>query len=166
MAEVPQLNLCKICGNNEYIEIPPEIKAQYMNDPIRAPEWRQLVLAFENSWGKLAERQEVEESEKVVDEQAGEESGKSVWETAFLDEPATKAEFESRYKALHSFPINDTLAGVIVEGPKLFIQGLGDGEWPTSDPILTYGAGSWLLDSKAESYLRDRLSLFLSCNCL
>ena len=52
--------------------------------------------------------------------------------------------------------ISNSLAGV-VEGPKLFLVQTGeeDAEFTTSEPILLYGAGTWLLDSKAENFLQD-----------
>lgn len=154
-AEVPELNMCKVNGGR--IEIPAEIRSQYMNDPIRAVEWRQIVATFDKMWGPVEAGSETPAQAVNVEEEqeAATPTGGSIWAEAFVGEPNTTAEFEAKYKPLHSFPINDAFAGVVVEGPKLFIQALADGEWGMTEPILCYGAGSWLLDQKADVFLRD-----------
>ena len=68
----------------------------------------------------------------------------------------TKNEFEGKYSSMHSFPISDTLAAIVTEGPKLFLSAVGVADVGVQDPILTFGAGTWLLDAQATSYMEDR----------
>ena len=57
--------------------------------------------------------------------------------------------------------MDGNLVGVIIEGtettdPQLYLMATGDGSVETDTPVLTFGAGTWLLDGKAESFMQDR----------
>eukprot|EP00435_Cladocopium_sp_Y103_P038406 s2591_g10.t1 len=160
-AIAPELALCKLQENK--LTVPEEIRSQFMGDPCRSSEWRKLLAEFDRKWsgsgqghvqGQASEQEQGQGTETNEGEGAGQEgAGTSLWDTAFQDEPQTVSAFEAKYQAVHTFVIDDNLAGVIVEGPKLFVKALGEVEWTSCEPILFYGAGTWLLDQKASSFL-------------
>ena len=47
----------------------------------------------------------------------------------------------------------------VVEGPKFFLAAPVAGGLDDQTPVITHGAGTWLLDSKAEKMLKDCLLL-------
>jgi hypothetical protein len=157
-ATIPELALCKLHENK--LTIPEEIKSQFLTDPCRSSEWKKLLAEFDRKWsgsgqGQVQAQPSAEGQEPEADhgEGAGPGAGTSLWDTAFGGEPRTVSDFEAKYQQVHTFVVSDNLAAVIVEGPKLFLKALGEVEWPSAEPILFYGAGSWLLDQKASTYL-------------
>ena len=158
VATMPDLNLCALSGQR--LTIPDEVRNQFLSDPIRSCEWKKLLADFDRKCSGEGQSQQqvtqLAETSPQPDQPDG-AAAASLWETSFPDEPTTKTEFEAKYQAVHSFAISDNLAGVIVEGPKLFLQALGEVEWPKEEPILFFGAGGWLLDQKATTFMEDGL---------
>ena len=170
-ATAPELQICKI--NDGRLNLPPDVRAQFMGDPVRSAEWKRLLAEFDRKWSATASG-EAERSSAAVQQIVASEDGESgqqdeqpngcVWESAFQEEPTTKADLDAKYSTAHSFPMADNLVGVIVEGPKLFVSSLGDVQWPVDEPFLCFGAGTWLLDDKATSYL-EVPRMFLQFHC-
>eukprot|EP00434_Breviolum_minutum_P012504 symbB.v1.2.011016.t1/scaffold726.1/size168711/2 len=163
-AAVPELQICKI--NNGQLHLPPDVRAQFMGDPVRSAEWKRLLAEFDRKWSTSSSGESGRSTDAAVEQivaaegdgdgesgQQDEEPRGSSWESAFVGEPTTKEDMEAKYTTAHSFPMADNLVGVIVEGPKLFVSSLGDVQWSVDEPFLCFGAGTWLLDDKAASYL-------------
>ena len=155
---MPELALCKLHENK--LTIPEEVKSQFLTDPCRSSEWRKVIAEFDRKWSGSGQGQvqaqpsaKGQDSEADQGEGAGPGAGTSLWDTAFEDEPQTVSALEAKYQPVHTFVIGDNLAAVIVEGPKLFLKALGQVEWVSAEPVLFYGAGSWLLDQKATTFL-------------
>ena len=121
----PELLLCEI--QDSKLQIPLTIRQQYLNDPIRCPEWRAVLKEFDRKWTTEVNPTDLEAGER---DQPGSDETFS-WQTVYPDEPCTKSEMETKYgTSATSFAINDHLAGHI-------------------------GAGVWLLENKAEQFLQD-----------
>lgn len=163
-AAVPELQICKI--NNGQLHLPPDVRAQFMGDPVRSAEWKRLLAEFDRKWSTSSSGESGRSTDAAVEQivaaegdgdgesgQQDEEPRGSCCESAFVGEPTTKEDMEAKYTTAHSFPMADNLVGVIVEGPKLFVSSLGDVQWSVDEPFLCFGAGTWLLDDKAASYL-------------
>lgn len=149
-ATQPELLLCEIQGSK--LQIPLTIRQQYLNDPIRCPEWRAMLKEFDRKWATEVNPTDREAGER---DQPGSDETFS-WQTVYPDEPCTKSEMETKYgTSATSFAINDHLAGHIVEGPRLFVVSSGEGEFGTEQPVICFGAGVWLLENKAEQLLQD-----------
>ena len=77
-----------------------------------------------------------------------------------MDEPKTSEALNQKYGAgAHKFAIDNNVAGIVVEGPKLFMVTTSEAEYEIDVPILCFGAGVWLLDQKAERFVNDRVSV-------
>lgn len=164
----PSLAICKIDGNK--LNLSAETRSLYITDPVRAPEWRQMLKAFDEKW--QADGNPVQESQaagatvvqSVVPADPEDEdaplsgSDPSGWEDVFPNEPRTKEEVENKYGAgCHTFPVTNQITGLVVEGPKLFFIASADTDFDTDQPVLCFGGGTWLLDAKAQTFMEDRV---------
>lgn len=143
-------------------------------DPVRAPEWRQILQIFDAKWAASVSNtsppQQLVEStvESQADHQGAGEDAPLVdssfdWGDVFADEPRTKAELESKYGAgCHSFSVSNNVTGMLIEGPKLFVIASADAEIDLQEPVICFGAGTWLLDAKATSFQEDPANIHKS----
>ena len=149
------LLLCEI--QNGQLTVPATVRQQYLSDPVRASEWRKFMAEFDRKWCATSPASVETAGPRVAEgEPDGAGGGEFTWSQVFSDEPSTKSDLESRYgAAATSFAIADGLHGYVVEGPKLFLVSTGVVEWDTTTPIISYGAGTWLLEAKAEQFWQD-----------
>ena len=170
-AAVPELQICKI--NNGQLHLPPDVRAQFMGDPVRSAEWKRLLAEFDRKWSTSSSGESGRSTDAAVEQivaaegdgdgesgQQDEEPRGSSWESAFVGEPTTKEDMEAKYTTAHSFPMADNLVGVIVEGPKLFVSSLGDVQWSVDEPFLCFGAGTWLLGWQGGVVLGGSMDVF------
>lgn len=151
-AEVPTLHLCEV--KDEMLQVPMTVRQQYLQDPVRSCEWKAILKEFDRKWTTDTSAQQ--SSGDSVQQSNGSGNQGFKWEEIFADEPSTRSDLESRYGTpAASFAINETLSACIVEGPRLFLVSSGEAEFGTKEPIVCYGAGVWLLDSKAETFRQD-----------
>lgn len=170
VAEVPGLNICT--HQDGELQIPPEIRGQFMGDPCRAPEWRRLLQEFDQRWGSTSvtgatpKRSPPNTSPNTSPSPTGASptgadasetgGGAAFWDGIFPGEPRSKDAFTEKYPTIcHTFVISPTCVAQIVEGPKLFLLSTGATEVGSDTPVITYGAGTWLLDAKALNYMQD-----------
>lgn len=168
--EKPDLFLCEVQDGR--LCIPGDLRSRWVACPIRAPEWRQILTQFDKQWAvDVSEQPKKEEKATPAPSQPatspgtdGEEVKGFDWQEVFPEEPKSKEALESKYGAgAHRFNVTDNnLVMVLVEGPKLFILALAESELDGREPILCYGAGTWLLDNKAESLVQDRLMAYIA----
>ena len=170
--ELPDLYVCEVKDGR--LTIPGETRSRWMACPVRAPEWRTILQKFDLQWAAPLEGSSSPtcgESAPVVaatvDENGGEEEvAGGFWEGIFPDEPTTKAALETKYGAgSHKFTLNanEHVIAVILEGPMLFLVASADTTLSANEPILCFGAGTWLLDSKADAWMQDGPYELSSC---
>ena len=166
--EMPTLKICEIVDN--HLTLSTTTRSKFNMCPIRAPEWRNLLKKFDATWGRTdtppaGTRGENGQTPPVetaspsqvnttpATEPSVETASENVnWSEVFPDEPTTKAQFEEKYQPASSFAINNQVTGMLVEGPKLFLMATADVSMDQSEPVVCFGAGTWLLDGKATAF--------------
>ena len=171
----PSFHVCKV--ENGALAIPGDTRSKYISCPIRGPEWRGLLQKFDQTWSQVVSSEggpssstpprptmgnandggEGEGEHEGGDGDSGEMNGFD-WSSVYVDEPKKKDNFDAKYPTVcHRFSMDDSnLSGVLVEGPKLFVVASGECELDSGTPIVSFGAGTWVLDAKAQNFLDDR----------
>ena len=173
-ADAPELGMC--VSDDGALAIPPAIRSQYLACPRRAPEWRKLLQEFDRKWNASAD-QSASPTRPVTEEanSAGNQAqvvptagtlDSSGWEAIFPQDATTKEDLEKIGAPAHSFTVSSTCVAQVHEGPKLYLLSTGETELTLDEPILSFGAGTWLLDAKAAAFLQDHVlgvQFFPSC---
>ena len=166
----PNLLLCSLVDGA--LCLPRNIMAEFLTDPIRSPEWRKMLQEFDRCFGTAAGNAAEPEAETGGGDSAdaGPQGAPFDWAGAFVDEPQETEKWHAKYDALvhGKFTWCPELTAYIVkesedssadaEAPKkfkLFIEANEPYTLNTTDPFLTYGAGVWLLDNKAETFISE-----------
>ena len=145
----PNLKVCMVIDG--ILTIPADVRNMFIRDPVRAPEWRELLTKFDREYGTPVAVAPKPESKKDVPEPDVPKLA-----AIFPDEPTNIKDFEAKYAAPASTFTNDaTTAFRVVEGPKLFVVSTGDGQLADTKPIITHGAGKWLTDNEAKTYSKE-----------
>lgn len=170
---MPEFYVCKV--QNGHLEIPEETRSKYQNCSIRGSEWRQILQNFSETWGPngggaITAVPPTVSTVAATDgnaEDAADERQSAIqepttafsWGECFPDEPRSKEDLEAKYgPGSHKFSLTTNATGIIINDgntPKLFVLGTGDAEIGVEEPALCFGAGTWLLDQKAQSFLDD-----------
>ena len=171
---LPRLAICSIDDNK--LSLSAETRSLYAADPVRAPEWRKMLKAFDDKWQAEASGNEPRvlpnvqpnvqpngcgpDQENMEEGEPAPPTSPSDWGDIFAGEPRTKEDVEGKYGAgCHTFAVTNQITGLVVDGPKLFFVATADTEVDVDQPVLCFGAGTWLLDAKASSFMEDRLVL-------
>ena len=169
-ADVPLPSLAICLVQEGHLCLSGDSRSKFINDPIRGPEWRKLLQAFDSKWsatGQGAQNGRPDSSDpgsQVVAanvEEDTQENGDGAttnasWDGIFDGEPTTKDELGSKYgPGCQTFSVSNEVTGIIMEGPKLFFLAISDCELTLESAILCYGAGTWLLDAKASAFEQD-----------
>ena len=160
-ADEPTLGVC--VNQDGQLTIPAETHTMYLQDVVRAPDWRKLLQAFDRKWCTVSTStptpstatpvQAEAESEPAVQPQPA-----SSWEAVFPGEPTNMDALNQKYgPGAQTFTVTSTLTAIVVEGPKLFLVGNGDATFNSDEPILMFGGGSWVLDARAETFMQARV---------
>ncbi|CAK8986598.1 Uncharacterized protein SCF082_LOCUS619 [Durusdinium trenchii] len=168
----PTLTVCSMVDGT--LCLPRNIRSEFLSDPIRGPEWRKILQEFDRCFGTSAPVP----AGPSVTEAGGAGSGEPEpapqnatpgfdWETAF-DEPRAAEQWHTKYDGLIQGKFSwcpELTAYIVGDGQssesdappkfKLFIEAHEAYTLPADEAFLTYGAGTWLLDSKAESFLSE-----------
>ena len=159
--EQPTFSACTVVDG--HLQIPQEIKNQWITDPIRATEWRKTLQDFDRKWGPHASetpQTPVPSTPATTSAPVEDQPDPSTtsWDDIYAGEPKSKQDLEAKYgPGAHSFSVNNNVTGIIVEGPKLFLVGTAHAELDDQEGILFFGAGTWLLDTKATAFAEDRV---------
>ena len=162
-AEEPSLGIC--VKHDGALAIPPEIRSRYLQDPHRASEWKKLLREFDRKWASAEGTVQTTASSPTpatepastqpADDGQGDGCSSGSWSDVFPGEPTNKAALHQKYGAgCHTFSLDNNVTAVITEGPRLFVTSSGASHLKKDSPILAFGAGTWLLDSKADAYLQ------------
>lgn len=159
----PSLNLCSLIDG--VLCLPRNIRAEFLTDPVRAPEWRRMLQEFDRTFGTEAEQAQpaaAADTEATVDASAFD------WAAAFSGEPREKDQWHRDFdgKISGKFQWCPELTAYIIdagdtqdaEAPKayrLYVEANEAYKISVDEAFLTFGAGVWLLDSKAESFLAE-----------
>ena len=169
--EPPSLKLCSLV--DDCLVLPRDVRSEFLTDAVRAPEWRKVVQEFDRTFATGATPNPVQPVAAAANAGSVSTSAAATsafdWGALFPDEPREPANFHSKYEQsitakcawcpeVQAF-IVDT-AGENTEEqnrkPMLFLEAKENYEISQSEAFLTYGAGTWLMDSKATQWLNDQ----------
>ena len=155
--EAPTLLLCKL--DDGKLTIPGNLRAQWLGDPVRAPEWKDMLRKFDAKWAATLEGRESateSQSTEAPPIQTTSTGGSFDWSTVFPGEPTTIEELVRKHgPPCHTFMFSTELQGCVHDGPTLWVQALADGELASTKPLITFGSGTWLLDAKATTFKQE-----------
>ena len=97
---LPQFHLCEL--SNDKLTIPPQVRTQYMSDPIRAVEWRKVLGEFDRKWSAI---EGVNGASGAAATDGEDVDTSDLWGTSFTSEPSTKQDLDDKYKNLRTFSI-------------------------------------------------------------
>ena len=160
----PELKLCSLLEG--VLVLPRDIRTEFMSDPVRSPEWRKIVQEFDRCFGSHAPATPAAAASGT--EEAAAAGGSDFnWSTVFPSEVREKAAWHEKYDAQIKGKCQwcPQLTAYLVDPGKtpegqpikymLFVEASEDYTAFADDAFLSYGAGSWLLDSKVDSYLEE-----------
>ena len=150
------LAVCKLVEDS--LIIPSDLRQKYLQDPLRSPEWKQILKKFDAAHGATAVPAASAPSASAGSIENPAENGEDAWATMFADDPKTVKELEEKFQICSSFalPGNSALVCKVIEGPKLFVCAVTAGTFDTEQPIILHGAGTWLLDNKAQAAMDNQ----------
>ena len=163
--EAPQLSLCTIV--DDVLVLPRDVRTEFLTDPIRSAEWRKLLAEFDRTFA--AGEQGSGEVSSAATAPVEAEDAAFKWSDLFPEECKDAIAFHAKYQnnikgkcawcpELQVY-IVDTSQENIEEHdkkPMLFIEAKETYEIASNEPFLTYGAGTWLMGSKADQWLKDQ----------
>ena len=174
----PSLTICRFVDG--LLVLPRDARQEWLTDAVRSPEWRKILQEFDRHFS-TADAPEAAPSANG-DGEAGSQPPVLDWQTAFPGEPATSQEFHERFesKIKGKFSWAPELTGYIVQpvddGPAddesqglpiyhLYLEASQDYELKADEGFLTYGAGAWLTEAKAEQFLENAPSNHRAVQC-
>lgn len=168
-AEQPHLKLCSLVDG--CLVLPRDVRTEWLTDPVRGAEWRQIVKEFDRCFAVAAQ-------EAPGQLQDGSEAGQPAattfsWDSVFPDEPKNKGSFEQKYRAhvKGKTQWSPQLTAYIVASPDtegklmLFLEASAEVTVPADEVCLAYGAGSWILDAKVDQYVSENPNGFKGVMC-
>ena len=164
--EPPTLKICTMV--DDILNLPRTVRSEWLGDPVRSPEWKKLLIEFDRTFGSPSGPEESSATVPVAVKKPDDPTSQAFdWAALFPDEPRDAAAFHAKYRNSAVFQsaawcpevclyVVDTSLETEERKPKLFLEGKNDYVLTSTDPILTYGAGQWLMDAKAETWLNDQ----------
>ena len=132
------------------LTIPPQIRQEFLTDPSRSVEWQSLLQKFDQAYGSPA----VAPAPAAAKAAQGPASSESAWEQIFKGAPKQIDALTG--DLAHTFPLNDGSTARIYGGPQVFIcASTSDFEMSDQVAIFTHGAGTWLVEEKAQRFVED-----------
>lgn len=162
-AELPELKICSFVDGA--LVLPRDIRAQFLTDTVRAPEWRKIIQEFDRCYGKsvTAESEVVQSAGNESDATPGPVNGPVALEPA-EEAAGFHSRCDAKIKAKFSWS-PELMAYLVEQNPsddtdvmaeyELYLEASADYTIGTDEPVLTYGAGSWLTDGKVENFLAN-----------
>lgn len=162
--EKPQFRICQLSADGKFT-LPADIRSQWMSDAVWGPEWRDIVKQFDKQWSGQetspatpgatpSPPKPSSHPQKKEDEDAKMEPNFD-WAVTFKNEPETLEALKSKVSDCVEIPGGPAYQFVMA-GSKLYIAATDALHLTaTSAPILTHGAGAWLVGDKAKKSLES-----------
>ncbi|CAK8992111.1 unnamed protein product [Durusdinium trenchii] len=157
----PDLLACKEVEGK--LTIPSDARQKFLGDPLRSAEWKKLLKSFEKLHGSAstaaAPATPAPPATAPATPAGSPATDASPWKHIFEGEPRALTDLVAKYgepSSTISAPGSSGFVIKVVEGPKFFLCAPVAGTFDCNEgPVLSHGAGSWLLDTKAEKMLQD-----------
>ena len=160
----PNLVICQVNEDGK-LALPKDVRAQFMQDPIWSVEWREIVKKFDAQWGEpIADPSPSPNGggtsgspKPLLAVKVEDMLGASFdWQAVFMDEPKTRAALEAKHSDLQEMVGGPSFSLMLAPGPKLYAVAKDAMDHPAvNQPVITHGAGAWLLGEKADKYEKD-----------
>lgn len=162
----PELRLCQVVDN--VLVLARDIRQRFLTDPVRSPDWRRVLQEFDRVFSTPANPGDVSAAAGGGQAASGTGEAPFDWKEVFPGEPSDAQQFQNQFsgkiKAKFSFCPELTCYIVQVEETsadedqglpvfRLYLEASQDYNLSKTDPFLTYGAGVWLTEQKADSFL-------------
>jgi hypothetical protein len=162
---LPNLKVCKVLDGNLYL--PQDVRARYITDVCRGPEWRSLLQQFDRTYSVPDAAAAIVQAPVSVDAPA--EPQATIIAEWFPGEPTTEAELTSRYTKTASFDHSSEAHCWFMlvhqdSMPKLFVIAKADMILNKTKMLLGHGGGQWLQDEKAIKHVADHPGKAFTCN--
>lgn len=172
--ERPTLKVCQIV--NSKLVLPKDVRAMFLSCPVFGPDWRQLLTDFDKQWGNVSQPNEPTPAQGgagLKQEQAKVEAGAVAavkkeavslappgfnWDSVFVGDKTTYEDVKKHHGSEQCVELPTTIAGlvlVITPGPCLYAVGKDACVIETTAPIISHGAGAWLLGDKANKFITN-----------
>ena len=143
-------------GANGGLTLPQQVRAEWLADPVRAREWKSFLTRFDERYCQVSGAKIEGGAVTAVTTGAGAAADQRVPETKIGKMEDLKDVCQSLAGPSGS---NIMLHIILVPEPQLWVSATGnDGCLDTRTPWC-HGAGTWLVEAKAEKYLKDCLAL-------
>lgn len=150
----------------------------FLQCPIYAPEWRDLLKDFDAQWGVAStdptsspprSSANPNGTPSPVKNEVKMEKDDFDWSAAFPDEPKTMEALKQKYgQDITEMPGHDpNVTFLLVPGPALFVsvkEAMVLKNSATNGPIVAHGAGVWLLGDKADKFKKDNPQRGIPCS--
>ena len=161
LPNLPELLLCKHADGR--LSIPREIRSEFLGCPVHGPEWREMLLKFDQEWNPTSPGEgSVKKDPACKTEEAA---------TPRASQPAAAVGNGQSFfpdgrrngmppGVLHQFPgPASSIKFAITEGPCLWMIANEAYAWKKDEkPVILHGAGVWLIDEKAKAAKDDKKS--------
>lgn len=171
--ERPALKVCQMA--NDKLVLPSDVRSMFLSCPVFGPEWRQLLTDFDKQWGTVSQpqanqaapgqggpglKQEVkgENAVGVKQENISLTPAGFDWASVFPGEKTSYEDVKTHHGKDQCTELptsNPSLVLVITPGPCLYVVGKDACVIETNAPIISHGAGQWLLGDKANKFINN-----------
>jgi hypothetical protein len=149
----PEFKVLRYDTTSGLLSIPIDVRRRYLEDPLRSPEWRDVLGKFDRIYNVPATR--LQRAPSAAEPQPINEGG------PFKDEPLAIAALETKYpKTVVSFDLGNMPCFVTIVDDagnfKCFIV-CKDQECHVDRRayLFSHGVGSWLQDEKASKFMKE-----------
>ena len=158
----PELKLCTLAADGKLC-IPQDVRKQYLSCPMHGPEWREVVVAFDKSWGSPVTSSPpptpspTSEVKTEVKTEVGESVAQSSydWSSLFPGAPTTLDKLKEKFGAdIVEMPGPSSVTSfALTPGPQLYIIAKDPASMsPRDGALISYCAGGWLTGDKATKF--------------
>ena len=158
----PTLRVCQLTDSK--LVLPRDVRHLFLQDPIWAPEWREMLQKFDEQWGSATAAAgpagpaaSAPQAEGTKPKEESTEIKKEVfdWGAFFPQEPTTLDKIKAKHGSenLIELPALGNTSFLVGPGPCLYLMAKETvilKQWEA--PLIMHGAGVWLIGDKARKF--------------
>ena len=174
----PDLRICTISEGK--LVVPRDVRQSFLSCPIWGPEWRDFLKTFDRDWGVAIPMASPQKSSSVSEGGSPppggvkEEDAKmeadalAFWATQYPDDVKTLDALTAKYGqdvTEMAGPEKGTSL-ILTPGPQLYLTAKESAitlHMSRVAPVISHGAGTWLLGPKADKFRQDNPTKGIPC---
>ena len=173
--EKPNLRVCQLSDSK--LVLPRDVRHMFLQDPVWAPEWREMLQKFDEQWGTQAAAQAApaapgasttaSQAEGTAVKEEGTEGTQGFdWGSVFPQEPTTLDKIKAKHgnENLIELPALGNTSFLVGPGPCLYLMAKETvilKQWEA--PLIMHGAGVWLIGDKARKFATNNPGRGVPC---